>query len=73
MTMSTYEQVVNMTKRLNLPEQLQLLETLTRIVRDQVVQSQPHSIVELEGLGADIWQDVDVQEYVEQERRSWES
>lgn len=71
-TMSTYDQVVKMTKRLNLPEQLQLLETLTRMVRYQVTESKRHSIMELEGLGAEIWQGIDAQEYVDQERASWE-
>ena len=73
MTMSTYDQVLKMTKRLNLPEQLQLLETLTRMVRYQVTESKSHSIMELEGLGAEIWQGIDAQAYVDQERASWES
>ncbi|MCZ7673780.1 MAG: hypothetical protein M5U34_45020 [Chloroflexi bacterium] len=71
--MSTYDQVLKMTKRLNLPEQLQLLETLSRMVRDQVTEARPHSIMELEGLGAEIWQGIDAQAYVDQERASWES
>ena len=62
-----------MTKRLNLPEQLQLLESLSRMVRDQVTEAKPHSIMELEGLGAEIWRDVDAQAYIDQERASWES
>jgi len=73
MAMSTYDQVLKMTKRLNLPEQLQLLETLSRMVRDQVTEAKPHTIMELEGLGAEIWRDVDAQAYVDQERASWES
>ena len=68
MAMSTYDQVLKMTKRLNLPEQLQLLETLSRMVRDQVTEARPHSI-----MGAEIWQDIDAQAYVDQERASWES
>lgn len=71
MTLSTYDQVLQMTRHLNLPEQLQLLETLSRIVREQV--SPSHSIMELEGLGADVWQGLDVQTYLDQERNSWES
>lgn len=71
--MSTYDQVMKMTKRLNLPEQLQLLETLSRMVRDRVIEAKPHSIMELEGLGAEIWQDVDAQTYIDHERASWES
>lgn len=73
MAMSTYDQVLKMTKRLNLPEQLQLLETFSRMVRDQVTEAKPYSIMELEGLGAEIWQGVDAQAYVDQERPSWES
>ncbi len=73
MTMSTYDQVMKMTKRLNLSEQLQLLESLSRMVRAQVTEAKPHSIMELEGLGAEIWQGVDAQVYIDQERASWES
>lgn len=70
MAMSTYEQVLQMTKHLELPEQLQLLEALSRIVRYRVEEKQVHSIMELEGLGAEIWQGIDAQEYVNQERDS---
>lgn len=73
MAMSTYDQVLKMTKRLKLPEQLQLLETLSRMVRDQVTETKSYSIMELEGLGAEIWRDVDAQAYIDQERASWES
>ncbi|NKQ36112.1 MAG: hypothetical protein HF973_10920 [Chloroflexi bacterium] len=63
-----------MAKRLALPEQLQLLEDLTRIVRRQVDDKpKTYSIMELEGLGAEIWQDIDAQAYVNQERASWDS
>jgi hypothetical protein len=71
--MSAYDQVMKMTKCLNLPEQLQLLESLSRMVRAQVTEAKPHNIMELESLGAEIWQDVDAQVYIDQERASWES
>ncbi len=73
MTMATYERILDMTKRLNLPEQLRLLEALTRMVRYQVEKPPSHSIMDLEGLGAEIWQDIDAQAYVNQERASWDS
>lgn len=73
MTMASYDRALEVTRRLNLPEQLQLLEALTRMVRYQVDKSQSHSIMELEGLGADIWQNIDAQTYVNQERASWDS
>ena len=50
-----------------------MLETLSRMVRDQITEAKPHSIMELEGLGAEIWQGIDAQTYVDQERASWES
>lgn len=74
MTLETYGRTLNMAKRLALPEQLQLLEDLTRIVRRQVDDKpKTYSIMELEGLGAEIWQDIDAQAYVNQERASWDS
>ena len=72
MTLATYDHTLNMAKQLALPEQLQLLEDLTRTVRRQVDRkSKTHSIMELEGLGAEIWQDIDAQSYVDRERASW--
>jgi len=31
-----------------------------------------HSILELEGLGKEIWEGIDVEKYIEEERNSWE-
>ncbi|MCP4428394.1 MAG: hypothetical protein GY803_28230 [Chloroflexi bacterium] len=73
MTIASYDRALEITQRLNLPEQLRLLETLTRMVRYQVDKSQTYSIMDLEGLGADIWQDIDAQTYINQERVSWDS
>ncbi|GAK60292.1 hypothetical protein U27_00183 [Candidatus Vecturithrix granuli] len=39
----------------------------------QQQQAKKHSIMELEGLGTEIWPGIDVQEYVRQERASWDS
>jgi len=33
---------------------------------------QPRSLMELEGLGREVWQGVDVEEYLRQERSSWD-
>lgn len=35
------------------------------------VEKPSHSILELKGLGKEIWEGIDAQEYVDQERRSW--
>ena len=31
-----------------------------------------HSLLELEGLGAEIWKGIDAQEYVRKEREAWD-
>lgn len=62
-----------MSEGLDVPQRLQLIETLTRMVRAQVVGSTARNIMELEGLGEDIWTGIDAQEYVNQERNSWDS
>jgi hypothetical protein len=31
-----------------------------------------HSVMELEGLGAHIWKQIDAQQYVRKERKSWD-
>jgi hypothetical protein len=48
-----------------------LLKRLAIIVRGQVKDERPRSILELRGLGKEIWQGVDVQDYIDQERASW--
>lgn len=73
MTETTYNQVLQMSRKLELPEQLQLLEALSRQVRHRVEEPKVHSIMELEGLGVEIWQGIDAQEYVHRERASWDS
>lgn len=73
MAASTYDRILRLSEYLELPEQLELIETLTRMVRARVAGSTARSIMELEGLGAEIWREVDAQEYVNQERATWGS
>jgi hypothetical protein len=61
------QQVVNLTP----DEQLRLLEELASLVRCRVMPKPKRSIMELEGLGKEIWQGVDAQECINQERDSW--
>jgi len=66
-----YHNVLNLAQQLDPLEQLRLLETLAVSVRHQVAPRSRRSILELQGLGKAIWQDVDVQAYVQEERASW--
>lgn len=73
MSTSNYEEVLNYARQLSPDEQLRLLEELAALVRQQItITEQPlHSFLELEGLGQEIWQGIDAQEYINQERNSW--
>jgi hypothetical protein len=54
-------------------EQMKLMELILSTLRPVIQKTKPgHSIMELEGLGADIWKNMDAQEYVRRERESWD-
>lgn len=75
----TYEEVLTNATQLRPIEQRRLLghlaallnETPPLAVRDAADQEPVHSILELDGLGAEVWEGVDPDEYVRTERASW--
>jgi len=71
MSTSVYYEILNRVQRLTPADQLRLLEELAALVRRQVMIRPRRSILELQGLGKEIWQGIDVQEYVDRERASW--
>ena len=71
MSTIAYDQVLDRAQRLAPADQLRLLEELAALLRRKVTVQKRRSILELEGLGKEIWQGVDAQEYVNRERASW--
>ena len=71
MSTYSYRQVLNHVQQLTAEEQLQLMEDLVAIIRKQCVPRPLHSILELKGLGKEVWEGVDVDAYINQERDSW--
>ena len=69
--MATYQEICRQVENLTLDEQIRLMEELTKIVRHRTQAKPKRSIMELEGLGKEIWQNIDAQEYVDRERLSW--
>lgn len=69
--MSSYQDVRRQAEALSPNEQLRLLEELAVMVRNRMPVKPSHSIMELEGLGKEIWRGLDAQEYVNQERAAW--
>ena len=67
----TYDEILNQVRRLELIDQVRLLEELATIVHYRVKAQPKHSILELEGLGKEIWEGIDVDQYIENERKSW--
>ena len=74
MTPATYHQVLKMARRLERTEQLRLLQALLGEIGPDIVAgtTKKHSILELKGLGREVWQGVDVEKYIQEERASWD-
>ena len=69
----TYDDYVKGINRLRPEEQLSLVEIISgRLKKTLTTRKAKHSILELEGLGAEIWKGIDAQEYVMKERESWD-
>lgn len=77
MSTYTYQEMRNNIQQLSLDEQLRLLEDLAEQIRQQLPLKQvppkrKHDITELRGLGKEIWEGVDVEKYINDERNSWD-
>lgn len=64
--------------QLSMDEQLKLLEEMATIIRKRNVGEplqkdvpQRHNVMEFRGLGKEIWEGIDAQEYVRREREDW--
>jgi hypothetical protein len=64
----SYQQLLLEVEKLSLPERQQLLEQL----KVSLGQSEPRKLQELRGLGKELWQNQDAQDFVNQERDAWQ-
>ncbi len=69
--MATYQDIRHQVKTLTPDEQLRLLEELNAMVNFPKLTKSKSRIMDLEGLGKEIWQGFDAQEYIDRERDSW--
>jgi hypothetical protein len=77
MAAATYETVLEMAESLAADERLRLVDELKSKVPATIPSEAPapgkkHSIMELEGLGKEIWQGIDATEYVRELRAEWD-
>ena len=70
--MANYEEVLSQVRLLTLHEQAQLLEELAILVHHRVKAWLKHSVMEFKGMGKELWQGIDVEKYIDEERNSWE-
>jgi hypothetical protein len=70
----TYDDVLATLPYLKPEEQRNLLEVLSSALKKALPprKTGTHSLLELEGLGAESWEKVDIGEYVRRERDSWD-
>jgi hypothetical protein len=72
MAASTYESALQVVQSLSPEDQRRLLAELAARTGAAAPAEPQHSILELRGLGAEIWEGMDAQEYVNNERASWD-
>jgi hypothetical protein len=65
------ETALRIAASLNRDEKFRLIQELTANAIQGDDSEPEHSIMELCGLGKEIWEGIDAQEYVNQERASW--
>jgi hypothetical protein len=66
-----YDQAKRSVQTLGPADQLRLIAELVGRLRDDIEHKPRRSLLELQGLGKDVWQGVDVDEYLRRERSSW--
>jgi hypothetical protein len=71
MSSDAYNEVLKQIQCLTPDEQRQLIKDIEAMLHRQNESKHRHSIMELKGLGKEIWEGIDAQEYVNEERRSW--
>jgi hypothetical protein len=68
----SYSDYVQGVRNLKPEELVNLLEVISVTLKNTIAPTHAkHSIMEREGLGAEIWEGIDAQEYVRKERESW--
>ena len=71
---ATLDQAIDISEQLAPRDQLRLISLLSERLRSEMEQqAEPIDMLALAGLGAELWAQIDVDAYLEQERTSWDS
>lgn len=69
--MASYETVLREVESLSEAEQLRLVAQVSAKLHTHTPSGSSTSILDLQGLGSEIWRGQDAQDYVDHERSSW--
>ncbi len=69
---TTYQRILAQARDLAAADKLRLVETLAAQLRDGIARDKSHRVREFRGVGRANWDGSDAQEYVNQERDSWD-
>ena len=65
-------EIYKYTTQLSENQQLELISKISvRLLSQRLRKAKPKKWMDMAGLGAEIWKDMDAQEYVNRERESW--
>jgi hypothetical protein len=71
---ATLDEILGISERLSATDQLRLIGLLSERLRNEMDQEDDAvDMLSLAGLGAELWREIDVGAYLEQERASWEN
>ena len=73
MSSYAYQEILEKVLQLPSEEKLKLIEAILADLRVKEDSIKLHSIMEFEGLGKEIWEGIDAQDYVNEERNSWDT
>lgn len=71
---ATLDEAIVVSERLSPSDRLRLIGVLSERLRSELEESiELVDMLSLAGLGAEIWKDLDIPAYLEQERASWDN
>ncbi len=68
---SAFDAIIQIIKVLTPEEQIRLLDEVKANIQNSVEDEPLHDVMEFRGFAKDLWENVDVEEYIRQERASW--
>ena len=71
MAIVDYNRVISEIRALSMDDQLRLMEEMADLIRRQTASPRSRSILELQGKGKQVWQRLNVGQYLDEERSSW--